>query len=397
MPVLSVVLLDWLWLLLPVAAASGWYVADHRKRDGKRSDARAGLRNHYFKGVNYLLNEQPDKALEVFIQMLEVDRETVEAHLALGNLYRRQGEVDRAIRIHHNLIEGSTLSDEERSEARLELGQDYLSAGLLDRAEAIFQSLAEHEAHRVQALRQLIEIYEQEQDWDRAIECARRLQDLTGNQLAPIIAHYFCQKAERIAAEADWGRVSAALKQALDLHPACVRARLLEGDMRRAQGEHRLAIEAYLGVEGQDPNYLPEILSKLRECYDALGRRDDLCVYLEHVIHAHDSIAATLALADLLREREGFGAAARFVAEQLKRKVSIRGLDYLLDLELRSRGVEAPEYLAIQKALTEELLEDRLSYQCEHCGFLAKSLHWRCPSCKHWNTVKPIQGVGGGD
>ena len=397
MPALSVVLLDWLWLLLPVAAASGWYVADHRKRDGKRREVQAGLRNQYFKGVNYLLNEQPDKALEVFMQMLEVDSETVDTHLALGNLYRRQGEVDRAIRIHHNLIEGRALRDEERSEARLELGQDYLSAGLLDRAEALFQSLAGHEVHRVQALRQLIEIYEQEQDWDQAIACARRLQELTGNQLGPIIAQYCCERAERIAAEADWDHVSAVLEQALDLHPACVRARLLEGDMHRTRGEYRLAIDAYLGVEVQDPNYLPEVLPKLRECHEALDRRDELCAYLGHVIRAYDSIAATLLLAELVREQEGFDAALRFVAEQLKRKVSIRGLDYLLDLELCSRGADAPGYIEIQKALTTKLLENRSSYQCERCGFLAKSLHWRCPSCKHWNTVKPIQGIGGGD
>ena len=166
--VVNLVALDWLWLLLPVAATSGWYAAKRRRPGERRSPAQTELRNHYFRGVNYLLNEQPDKAIELFIRMLEVDSETVDTHLALGNLYRRRGEVDRAIRIHHNLIEGRSLGAEERSEALLELGQDYLSAGLLDRAEDVFQSLAEHPVHGVQALRQLIDIYEQEQDWDQA-------------------------------------------------------------------------------------------------------------------------------------------------------------------------------------------------------------------------------------
>ena len=388
--------LDWLWLLLPVAAASGWYTARRHKRSDGRSGPRTELRNHYFKGVNYLLNEQPDKALEVFIKMLEVDSETIDTHLALGNLYRRRGEVDRAIRIHHNLIEGQALGDEERSEALLELGQDYLSAGLLDRAEHLFRSLTEHEVHRVRALRHLIDIYEQEQDWDQAIACAQRLQELTGTGLGAVIAHYCCEKAERLDAGGKREEALAAIGGALRLHRGCVRARLLEGDVRRAHREHQLAVDAYLDVETQDPSYLPEVLPSLRECFDALGRREELWEYLRHLIRTYDSIAATLVLAELIREQDGVDEAVEFVAGQLKRRVSVRGLDYLLGLELRVREADAPGHLELQKTLTAELLEDRARYRCAHCGFRARTLHWRCPSCKHWNMVKPVPEVRGG-
>ena len=387
--------LDWLWLLLPVAATSGWYAAMRRNRGDKRSPAQTKLRNHYFRGVNYLLNEQPDKAIEIFIRMLEVDSETVDTHLALGNLYRRRGEVDRAIRIHHNLIEGRALGAEERSEALLELGQDYLSAGLLDRAEDVFRSLAEHEVHGVQALRQLIDIYEQEQDWDQAIATAQRLQEVTQGKLGAVIAHYCCEKAERLDAEGRPDEALEALGRALELHRGSVRARLLEGNMRRARREHQLAIDAYLGVEKQDPNYLPEVLPSLRECFEALGRRDELGEYLRHLIHAYGSIAATLTLAELIREKEGLDSALEFVTGQLERRVSIRGLHYLLELELRKQGAHAPGHLGLQKALTAALLEDRSLYQCGHCGFRAKSLHWRCPSCKHWNMIRPIRELNG--
>ena len=391
----NLVALDWLWLLLPVAATSGWYAAMRRKRGEKRSPAQTELRNHYFRGVNYLLNEEPDKAIELFIRMLEVDSETVDTHLALGNLYRRRGEVDRAIRIHHNLIEGRSLGAEERSEALLELGQDYLSAGLLDRAEHVFQSLAGHEVHGVHALRQLVDIYEQEQDWDQAIGSARRLEATTKGEQGAVIAHYCCEKAEQMNAQGERDGALEAIGRALELHRGCVRARLLEGDMRRARGEHQLALDAYLGVEEQDANYLPEVLPRARECFEALDRRDDLWKYLQHLIEVYGSVAATLALADLICEKDGLDSAAQFVAGQLEQRVSIRGLDYLLDLELRKQGPRAPEHLELQRTLTAALLEDRSLYQCGHCGFRAKSLHWRCPSCKHWNTIKPMQELNG--
>ncbi len=391
----NLVALDWLWLLLPVAATSGWYAAMRRKRGDKRSFAQTELRNHYFRGVNYLLNEQPDKAIELFIRMLEVDSETVDTHLALGNLYRRRGEVDRAIRIHHNLIEGRSLGAEERSEALLELGQDYLSAGLLDRAESVFQSLAEHPVHGVPALRQLVDIYEQEKDWDQAILAARRLEVATEGELGAVIAHYCCEKAEHLVSKGESENALAAVAQALELHRGCVRARFLEGDMRRARGEYQLALDAYLDVESQDPNYLAEVLPCLRECFEALDRREALSDYLRHLIDAYGSVAATLALADLIREKEGLDAAAEFVAGRLEQRVSIRGLDYLLDLELCKQGARAPGHLTLQRALTAALLDDRSPYQCGHCGFRAKSPHWRCPSCKHWNMIKPMQELNG--
>ncbi len=197
------------WLLLPIAAVSGWVLGVRNPRTEQDTGRERGLRSDYFKGINYLLNEQPDKAIEVFIKVLEVDQETVETHLALGNLYRRRGEVDRAIRIHQNLVARNSLSAEQRYEALLELGQDYLSAGLLDRAEDLFKELAEASHYRVQALRQLIDIYEQEKDWDEAISCARQLERATGNQLGPVIAHYQCEQAEQYRSHNDY---KAALK-----------------------------------------------------------------------------------------------------------------------------------------------------------------------------------------
>lgn len=384
-----------LWLLLPVAAFTGWYLARRMAAGNGPDEPPGGLRSDYFRGINYLLNEQPDKAIEVFIKVLEVDSETVETHLALGNLYRRRGEVDRAIRIHQNLIARDSLSVEQRNEALLELGQDYLSAGLLDRAEDLFLELAGTEPYRVQALRQLIDIYEQEKDWENAVESARKLEKVTGNQLGGVIAHYHCEIAEKERQSGDLNAALKATQKALDTHRGCVRASLLEGDIFRQRQDYERAIRAYQRVEDQNPDYLPETVERIHNCFHALGRPGDIDAYLSRLMDRYGWITATLALAEIRQKEQGVDAAIEFMASQLRRRTSIRGLDRLLQLELQEAGEGSAQHLRILKDLTGELLQDRPVYKCTHCGFPAKSLHWQCPSCKHWNTVMPIQGVEG--
>ena len=390
--------LEALWLLLPVAAGTGWWAARSAARGTARKHESGGLRSDYFRGINYLLNEQPDKAIEVFIKFLEVDSETVETHLALGNLYRRRGDVDRAIRIHQNLIARNSLSAAQRTEALLELAQDYMSAGLLDRAEDLFSELAEDENYRVQALRQLIEIYEQEKDWPKAIASARKLEKATGNQLGWIIAHYCCEQAGRHRGEGDPDRALKHIRQARNMHAACVRASLLEAEIYAERGEHERAIRSLQRVEEQDPDFLPETISGLRRSFGALDRTSALDAYLSKLMHRYGWTSVTLGLADIRCESGGPREAIRFIAEQLRRRASVRGLDRLLELEIEDQRHDASgtsEYLDILKGLTAELLFKRAVYKCRHCGFPAKSLHWQCPSCKHWTSIKPIQGVEG--
>jgi lipopolysaccharide biosynthesis regulator YciM len=181
---------DLLWLLLPVAVAFGWFAAQRSKgKPGSCSDSMLG--SEYIKGLNYLLNEQQDKAIDVFIRMLEVNSDTVETHLALGNLFRKRGEVDRAIRIHQNLIARTSLSEEQRTDALLELGQDYMKAGLFDRAEALFKELLEHNVHISSALPLLLDIYQQEKDWDNAIAIADQMGFVGEQPARSVIAHFY--------------------------------------------------------------------------------------------------------------------------------------------------------------------------------------------------------------
>jgi lipopolysaccharide biosynthesis regulator YciM len=384
-----------LWLLLPVAAASGWYAAVSSNRKRAVTPKIPSLRSDYFKGLNYLLNEQPDKAIEVFTKVIEVDSDTVETHLALGNLFRRRGEVDRAIRIHQNLVARQNLDPRERGEALLELGQDYMRAGLLDRAEGLFLELVEADAFADRALRKLTDIYQQEKDWGKAVEAARRLEEKTGKPYGQVIAHYCCEQAEEMSAQGKPDEAVAYVKRALDISSLCVRASLVEGKLLSLSGDYRGAVRAYKRVEQQDPDYLPEIIESLQDCCISLGRPSDMADYLQYILDRYGGISVTLALANAKARDEGEAAAVDFLTEQLHRRPSIRGLDRLIELSLSHMEGPAQDYMFILKELTTKLLENRPVYRCHQCGFSGRSLHWQCPSCKHWGTIKPIQGVEG--
>lgn len=386
---------DWTLLiwLIPIAAGVAWWLG-RRSVSTQTADNR-GIHPEYFKGLNYVLNEQPDKAIEVFIKMLEVDSETVETHLALGNLFRRRGEVDRAIRIHQNLIARPTLSKEHRTHALLELGMDYMRSGLLDRAESLFLELVETGSHSVQAFTELLEIYQQEKEWDNAINTARRLEHVSGKNLNPVIAQFYCEKAEELRLSGQEKGMNENLRKALNIDPDCARASLIEAELLQNNSRYKQAIRAYKRIEKQDPEYIPEAISPMLECYRKLDKVDEYMNYLHGIVDRHGGITAILMLADLIADKEGEDAAVTFITSQLKKHPTIRGVDRLVEYAMSQAQGSSRDSLISIKELTGELLENRPIYKCYQCGFDAKSLHWQCPSCKNWNTVKPIHGVEG--
>ena len=379
-----------LWLLLPVAAASGWYAARRSEDAGRRR-----LTPDYFRGLHYLLNDQPDRAIEVFIKVLEIDEETAETQLALGNLYRRRGEVDRAIRLHQNLVARPALTDDLRMEAHLELAQDYLSAGVLDRAEDIYRDLVGAKSHRVQALRHLLDIYEQERDWDQARTTAGELAEATGAELGAVISQYLCEGALQALTRGSKDEALELLRAAREAHPACARASLHEGDILSSRGSFELALDAYRRIEDQDADYLPEIIGRVRSCFENLGRRKAAREYLERVLDRYGGMTVMLALADMIREESGNTSAIHFMLDALAKRPTVRGFDRLLDFASDSSSADVPDHLEVMKGLLAQLMNDRPVYRCRHCGFAARSLHWQCPGCKHWNTVRPVRGVVG--
>ena len=297
-----------LFLLLPVAAASGWFVA--RRRGERQRGAQIGkLSRTYFKGVNFLLNEQPDKAIEVFLELAEVDKNTVETHFALGNLFRRRGEVDRAIRVHQNLIARPTLTDEQRTQAVLELGEDFMRAGLLDRAETLFADLVKANTSAPAALRHLISIYQQERDWTKAIEHARRYETATGEPMGKLIAQFQCELAEAARSHGDIPAARAFLAQAYRDDTHCIRAGIVEGNIELAAGNDQAAIRALERVARHDVEYLPEFLKPLLSAYERRGERARARAFLAEMIERYPGVSRAVG-ADAV-DRPGRGPRGR--------------------------------------------------------------------------------------
>ncbi len=383
---------DLLWLLLPIAAAAGWFSARSSKgKAGRCADSILGP--EYIKGLNYLLNEQQDKAIDVFIRMLEVNSDTVETHLALGNLFRKRGEVDRAIRIHQNLAARPGLQDEQRMDALLELGQDYMKAGLFDRAEGLFRELNENSVHLSSVLPLLLDIYQQEKDWQNAIVIAGQMGFVGEQSARAVIAQFCCELAENARATEDIDAALKYLDEAGKYHPHCARARLIRASIARQQGDCEAALKAYVQVVEMDIDLLPVVLDDMHACHAELGTLPAMISFLRNTIPKYAGISPVLKLADIVAEEQGEQMAAAFIAGELGLRPSVRGLSRFIDFSLAGSDGAARDNLMILKNMTDQLLENKPVYACANCGFSGKTLHWNCPGCRQWNTIKPIHGV----
>jgi lipopolysaccharide biosynthesis regulator YciM len=380
-------------LLLPVAIYFGWWLARSIER---RSNAkqRQLFSNQYFQGLNYLLNEQPDKAIQVFLELAEVNQDTVETHMALGSLFRRRGEVDRAIRFHQNIIAKPGLEPEQRTQALLELGDDYMKAGLLDRAERLFAELIESDAHTPSALHSLLDIYQQERDWDKALEQAQRLEQISGEHMGDVMAQFCCEMAQSALADGDREQARRHLRQARRHDPRCIRARFVLASIVAAEGDLEQALDLYEEIAELDQDYIPELLEEYVATAEEAGQSERARSKLDEWSQQYKGISLVLKLADYLGQEQGGEAAGRYLVETLTDKPSVRGLDRLI--ELRADGhLRAEASDDILKAVTARLMSRQPAYRCKHCGFSGQTHHWQCPSCRHWSTTRKIHGVLG--
>jgi lipopolysaccharide biosynthesis regulator YciM len=382
-----------LFLLLPVAMYFGWWFARTlEKRSINKS--RQLFSNQYFQGLNYLLNEQPDKAIQVFLELAEVNKDTVETHMALGSLFRRRGEVDRAIRFHQNIIAKPGLDSEQRTQALLELGEDYMRAGLLDRAERLFSELIETGAHTPSALRSLLEIYQQEQDWKNALEQAQRLEQVSGEHMGEIMSQFCCEMAEAALTEGDVEGARKHLRQARRHDPRCIRARFILARISSRAGDFAAAATLFEEIAELDPDYIPEVLEPYLEATANSGDSTRGRARLDEWAENYNGISLVLKLTDFLAREKGGTVAGRYLVETLASKPSVRGLDHLIDLKADGY-LDAESSDDILKAVAARLMSKQPEYRCHHCGFGGHSHHWQCPGCRKWSTTKKIHGVLG--
>jgi len=353
------------------------------------------LNHSYFKGLNYLLNDDSEKAIDVFIKLAKSSSETFEPQLALGNLYRRKGEVDKAIKLHQALISQPNLPENYRTKALLAMGKDYMSAGLLDRAEVLFTELVEIEAYTPEALHSLCEVYQQEQDWQEAIKAATRYETVSGRNMSNDIAHFNCELAEKWLTKGDGKKAELYLKAALSINPKCVRAKLIQARELQKAKKWKNAIDAYHQALEFDDVFASEYIDEMSICYSKIKKCEDFKEFLLNFIQSYQGITPVLELAKMYKSKDGIEAAEKFVEEQLIEKPSVRGLDLLLKINLEKNTDQLSDITKFEvlEQLVNKLLDKKPNHRCRKCGFGAKKMHWQCPSCKSWGSLKPIYGL----
>ncbi len=376
----------WWLLALPVFFGMGWMAA---RVDLKSllSESRA-MPSSYFRGLNFLLNEQPDKAIESFLQVAKENPQTVELQFALGSLFRRRGEVDRAIRMHQDLVNREDLPPEERRQASFELAEDYFKAGLLDHAEQVLARMAEADPS-ADVHRQLLDIYIQEKDWEKAIGAAKKLEVSAKRNYQKEIANYYCELA---ITEQIHGRLEAAesyLQKALETNRKCVRANLLRGEWLARDTRHAEAIEAWKAIESQDPAYFGLAGEGMVESYRALGRLGEGLTLLRGLQHRYPGLDLLTVVYQATAEHEGDEAAWRLVRDEVRRNPTLVGLDRLIDAELVRAPPDRRQDLQLMKNLVHSHAQSLAVYLCANCGFKARQFFWQCPACGGWETFAP--------
>ncbi|MEX0977144.1 MAG: lipopolysaccharide assembly protein LapB [Woeseia sp.] len=387
MPTEQAFLLAGLFVLL---AAVGWALG----RFGEREEQPGAppLNIDYLKGLNFLLNEQTDQALEHFLKMVRVDDKTIETHFALGSLFRRRGEVDRAIRIHQNIIARPDLASEQRDQALFSLGKDYLRAGLLDRAEKLFVRLSQGSRYQVEALELLCRIYEQEREWQRAIDSGQKLEVLSGKSLALQIAHYYCELAEQAAARHDYTAARAFVKKAQSGRPRTLRGALTRAEIAQAMDDTRTALRLYHRIIDENTWLITEALPKLVEIHERQGSLPQLERDLETLLAKSPGMATDVAYTAIVNNIGSIGVIDRCVEQYMLNETT---LTEFIDLQRIHASDTDDRDAAITKvrAALSRLAASTPRYKCTECGFSSQRLLWQCPSCKNWETQRPYSRV----
>jgi lipopolysaccharide biosynthesis regulator YciM len=376
----------WMLLGIPLFFTLGWVAARVDIRQIV-SESRS-LPRGYFKGLNLLLNDQPDKAIDAFIEIVKLDPETADLHFALGNLFRRRGETERAIRVHQNLLARPDLPEEQKLQAQYELGMDYLKAGLLDRAEESFNALVTT-SYAVQARRALLEIFQREKEWPRAIESAIGLQESGAGARQKEIAQFYCELAQDALVHMDIDAAMPLLEKALQADRKNVRATMLTGDAQLAKGDVEAALVTWRRVEQQSVPHVALVAARLMDGYRKVGRPQEGLNLLKSYLAEASSIDLIEVVFKAVVEMHGVEEAKQLVIEELRRTPTLLSLDKLLEVRLMDAPPEIVSELSMVKNLVHGYTQKLARYQCSHCGFKARQFYWQCPGCSLWETYPP--------
>lgn len=384
-------MLELLFLLLPVAAAHGWYMGC---RSAQQEANR--LSREYVVGVNFMISNQKDKSEDRFLDVLQEDTNAVEAHITLGNLFRSHGEVDCAIRIHQALMASSSLTFEQRLLAIQQLGRDYMAAGLYDRAEYMFSQLVNEDAFRVGALNMLLQIHQATSEWSKAIDVAENLVKLGKEHRRVEIAQFYCELALHAIGSDDMDRAIALLKKGALADKKSTRVSIMRARIYMAQQDYGGAIGALTQVLDKDREMVSETLPMLQICYQTLDQPGAWADFLKRCVEENAGSSAELLLTDIIEREQGSEVAQGYINQQLRQHPTMRMFHRLMNFHL-SETVDglAKESLQTLRDMVCEQIHTKPHYRCQKCGFTSHSLYWHCPSCQSWASVKPIRGLDG--
>lgn len=385
-------MLEILFLLLPIAAGYGWYMGRRSVRHKQSSD-RKKLSRDYFTGLNFLLSNESDKAVDLFISMLDVDDDTIDTHLSLGSLFRKRGEVDRSIRIHQNLIARPSLGNEQRDIAMMELGKDYQAAGFYDRAEEIFLNLVKQEDHSEVAEEHLIDIYQITKDWQKAINIIKTLKRKRQQCFKHNTAHFYCELADEETESSEQVKL---LQSAIKLDSKCGRAILTLARQYLELGELSKCIEMLTKLIDADIDLVPDALSTAKQAFIKKGDQVGYCEYLRLALSEGAGASVAVNLAHNLIEQGEHKEAEKLILDGLYRNPTMKSFQHLMQMHVQqAEEGQAKTSLTMLEKLVEQQIKYRPGYRCSECGFPSHSLYWHCPSCKNWGSVKRIRGLDG--
>ncbi|WP_298773571.1 lipopolysaccharide assembly protein LapB [uncultured Shewanella sp.] len=385
-------MLEILFLLLPIAAGYGWYMGRRSVRQNQSSQ-RKKLSRDYFTGLNFLLSNESDKAVDLFITMLDVDDETIDTHLSLGSLFRKRGEVDRAIRVHQNLIARPHLALEQRDLAMMELGKDYLAAGFYDRAEEIFINLVNQEEHSDEAETELIAIYQITKEWQKAINIIKKLTRKRQQALKSICAHFYCELADEVD---DQNSQKQYLDAALKQDAQSGRTLLMLAEYYQISSQFNLCKSTLEKLLLADPDLFADGLTIAKKVYIDTQDTDGYVELLRQAVSLGAGASITISLAQTMIEKGLVEDAETLVLEGLYRHPTMKSFQHLMNMHLKqAEEGQAKQSLSMLEKLVEQQIKYRPGYRCSECGFPSHRLYWHCPSCKNWGSIKRIRGLDG--
>ena len=375
-----------IYLLLPAAAASGWYAASQYHARQTSDISRSSPSGDALRGIRHWLKIRPERSSETIAKVLDSDREPYTTHMALAALYRKEGELEKAIGLHQRLLARESLSTEERGKVLFELGLDYHRAGLFDRAEEIFLGLVESPAQRVHALSQLLDIYQHEKEWRKAIPCLLELRRLGKVSRRESVAQFHCELAQQAMSAGRLDEAESFARDALRDDSACARATLLRAEIEIARGNPPAALALMETMERRTPETVAEMTRVLSTHLDSWPEAQvNACVgRIRSRPERIPEVASLQAL--LLARQQGFPEARRFLAGEAERNPSFHTLHTLASL-MRDHSADTAEWHIIEKGL-ERFASLTPRYRCIQCGVAAEQLHWRCPACRNWETLR---------